>query len=257
MTASLLIVFFLGAVLGIAIGLVGSGSVLAVPLLIYGAGLDIHSAVCVSMLTVTLLGTIGTIEKFRQINFRAAIVIAVFGVIFAPLGAFLNQQSDHRVLVVLFAVVALATSIRMLMHRDGDVPFQNQYTHNAPLLVPITGQSALAGAAIGLIGGLLGISGGFIAVPVLASYQKLEIHRAVATSWTIVAVVSASATIAHLLAGQGIPLGDTLLFIIAGVIGFEVSSRTAHQFSGPGLTRLFAAALIIVSIAMLAGISRL
>lgn len=47
-------------------------------------------------------------------------------------------------------------------------------------------RSGAAGAVIGFLGDLLGISGGFIAVPVLDAYQRLEMQRAVATSWTIV-----------------------------------------------------------------------
>jgi len=107
------------------------------------------------------------------------------------------------------------------------------------------------GLSVGLVG-FLGISGGFIAVPVLVTYQGLEIHRAVATSWTIVTLASASATIGHFLAGQRLPLGNTALFLIGGIIGFQFAVRIARYFSGAGLKRLFAAAVLIMSVVMLA-----
>jgi uncharacterized membrane protein YfcA len=252
--AALLIILFFGAVLGLSAGLVGIGSVLAVPLLVYGAGLDIHSAVCVSMLTMTLLGFTGSIQKLHAgaINLRAATVIAIFGALFAPLGAWLNKQMHPNLLLVLFALVVFAMSIRMLLQRDASA---TRPTHLRDVVRPLGAavfSLGAAGAVIGLLGGLLGISGGFIAVPVLVTYQGLEMHRAVATSWAIVALASASATIGHFLAGQRVPLGDALLFLVGGIIGFEIAMRVAHYFSGAGLKRLFAAAILMMSVVMLA-----
>jgi len=112
--------------------------------------------------------------------------------------------------------------------------------------------SGAAGAVIGLLGGFLGISGGFFAVPVLVTYQRLEMHRAVATSWTIVTLASVSATIAHFLTGQRLPLGNTVLFLIGAIIGFQLAVRIAHHFSGAGLKRIFAATVLIMSSVLLA-----
>jgi uncharacterized protein len=243
-------ILFLGGVLGLSVGLVGTGSVLAVPLLVYGGGLGVHNAVCMSMLTMTLLGIAGSIQKLHAgaINLRAA----TFTAIFAPLGAWLNKQLRPILLLICFALVALAISIYMLLQSETNAK-QMTKRHNfvrAPG-ARIFGSGA-AGAVIGLLGGLLGISGGFIAVPVLVTYQGLEMHRAVATSWAIVALVSASATTGHFLAGQRVPLGDTLLVAIGGVIGFEIAVRVAHYISGAGLKRLFGGAVLVMSVVMLA-----
>ncbi len=254
MSAALLIILFPGGVLGLSVGLVGTGSVLAVPLLVYGGGLGVHNAVCMSMLTMTLLGIAGSIQKLHAgaINLRAAMFTAIFGALFAPLGAWLNKQLRPILLLICFALVALAISIYMLLQSETNAK-QMTKRHNfvrAPG-ARIFGSGA-AGAVIGLLGGLLGISGGFIAVPVLVTYQGLEMHRAVATSWAIVALVSASATMGHFLAGQRVPLGDTLLFAIGGVIGFEIAVRVAHYISGAGLKRLFGGAVLVMSVVMLA-----
>jgi uncharacterized protein len=182
---------------------------------------------------------------------RAAIVIAIFGALFAPLGAWLNKQLRPILLLVLFALVGLAISIRMLLRETNAKQMTKRHNFVRAPGARIFGSGA-AGAVIGLLGGLLGISGGFIAVPVLVIYQGLEMHRAVATSWAIVALVSASATMGHFLAGQRVPLGDTLLFAIGGVIGFEIAVRVAHYISGAGLKRLFGGAVLVMSVAMLA-----
>jgi uncharacterized protein len=206
------------------------------------------------MLTMTLLGFTGTIQKLRAgaIDLQAADLIAIFGVLFAPLGAWLNKQLRPVLLLVLFALVVLAIGIRMLLQREADAKRPRQ-SGDAVIARGITVfGSGAAGAVIGLLGGLLGISGGFIAVPVLVTYQGLEMHRAVATSWAIVALVSASATIGHFLAGQRVPLGEALLFLVGGIIGFEIALRVAHHFSGAGLKQLFATAIVMTSVVMLA-----
>jgi uncharacterized protein len=244
--AALLFILFFGAVVGLSVGLVGIGSVIAVPLLVYGGGLDVHSAVCVSMLTMTLLGFTGSIQELHAgaINLRAATVIAIFGALFAPLGAWLNKQLHPVLLLLLFALVVLAIGIRMLLQREVNAKQLNQSRDLVRSRGVAVFGSGAAGAVIGLLVGLLGISGGFIAVPVLVTYQGLEMHRAVATSWAIVALVSASATAGHFLAGQRVSLGDALLFLIGGVIGFEVAVRVAHRFSEWGLRRIFGVTIL-------------
>lgn len=255
MTANFIIVLCLGGILGLAIGLIGTGSVLAVPLLIYGAGLDFHGAVCVSMLTVTILGIIGTIDKFEQIDLRGGMVIAAAGMVFAPLGAWLNRRLDHSVLIGLFVAVVLATTVRVLTGPQDEAGLVEKMSAQ-PSPVRARVLSIFAGSFVGVIGGLLGISGGFIVVPMLATYGRLEMHRAVATSWTIVALVSASATITHFVAGQRLPIADSLLFVASAVLGFKAALRVAHRFTTPNLKRLFAGAFIVMSVVMLANLIR-
>ena len=178
-------------------------------------------------------------------------MIAIFGVLFAPVGVWLNKQLHPVLLLILFALVVLAIGIWTLLQREADAKRLRQSRDVARARGVTVFGSGAAGAVIGLLGGVLGISGGFIAVPVLVSYQGLEMHRAVATSWAIVALVSGSATIGHFVAGQRVPLGDVLLFLIVGVTGFEIAVRVAHRFSGAGLKRLFGAAILMMSIVML------
>ena len=253
MSAALLIILLLGGILGLSVGLIGTGSMLAVPLLVYGGGLDVHSAVCVSMLTMTLLGFTGSVQKLHAgaIDLRAATLIGISGALFAPLGAWLNKQLSHIVLLVLFALVMLAISIGMLLQRESNAKRASQSADAMNSCGGAAVRSGAAGGVIGLLGGLLGISGGFIAVPVLVTYQRLEMHRAVATSWVIIATVSASATAGHFLAGQRVPFVDAALFVIGSVVGFEIAIRIAHHFSAAALKRLFAAALLLMSVVML------
>ena len=59
-----LIIF--GLICGIALGLTGGGgSILGVPLLIYGVGLDFHSAVTISLLVVGFTAIFGIAMNFK------------------------------------------------------------------------------------------------------------------------------------------------------------------------------------------------
>jgi uncharacterized membrane protein YfcA len=238
---------------GISVGLVGFGSVVAVPLLIYGAALTVHGSICVAMLTMTLIGTLGTLQSITtgRIEWRAAALVASSGAVAAPAGAWLNKQLSPTVLLVLFAIVVLAISARVLIRREpADCDTNTLQEAFQQQTVRMVGSIA-AGIVIGLLGGLLGISGGFIAVPVLAASHRLELSRAVTASWMIVMVVSAVATLGHFLAGERVPVGDTLVFVIGAIAGFEAAVRLRRLLSPNQLRRIYAVAVSIMSAAIL------
>ncbi len=54
-----------GGAFGFAYGLTGVGSVFAVPMLVYSLGLSPHQAVCVSMISVSAIGFLATVLKWR------------------------------------------------------------------------------------------------------------------------------------------------------------------------------------------------
>jgi uncharacterized membrane protein YfcA len=47
-----------------------------------------------------------------------------------------------------------------------------------------------------------------------------------------------------------VPLEEQLLFVIGTAIGFEIAMRVVHHILEAGLKRLFAAAILMMSIAM-------
>ena len=72
------------AVLGLCIGLLlgllgGGGSILAVPALVYGAGLPLASAVPTSLLVAGISSATAVLPRLRQVRWRLAAVFGAFG----------------------------------------------------------------------------------------------------------------------------------------------------------------------------------
>src|SRR5690606_14980958 len=89
----------------------------------------------------------------------------------------------------------------------------------------------LAGIATGILSGLFGVGGGFVVVPALVLFSGMGIHRAVATSLLVIALVSASGVAAKLLAGETLAMNVTLLFIIGGIVGLGLGTLFARTLS--------------------------
>jgi hypothetical protein len=68
-----------------------------------------------------------------------------------------------------------------------------------------------------LLSGLFGVGGGFLIVPALVLVASLPMHRAVATSLLIIAIISAAGSASYLLAGRPLALEVTILFVLGGL----------------------------------------
>jgi uncharacterized protein len=101
---------------------------------------------------------------------------------------------DGHPLMILTAVLLLLSSVSLIRRREaapGDPP-------PAPL-THLGRRAAAAGAAAGLMSGLLGIGGGVIMVPVFRSQLGMAMRRAIATSLVCVGLLALPGTVAHAL----------------------------------------------------------
>ena len=98
----------LGVVVGIMMGLTGAGGgILAVPLLVFGVQLTVAEAGPIGLLAVGISATLGTLIglKGNIVRYRAALLVAGAGILMAPLGVWVAQRLNTRVMSVLFAAV--------------------------------------------------------------------------------------------------------------------------------------------------------
>lgn len=117
---------------------------------------------------------------------------------------------------------------------------------------PGTGRAMVSGGGLGAITGLLGVGGGFLAVPTLVTVMRLRMRAAVATSLFVIAVNSAAA-LATRLSTTAPDLDWAVLgpFAGAALLGGWDGKRLSAKVSETTLRRLFAVLLFGVAVFML------
>ncbi|WP_452176588.1 TSUP family transporter [Kitasatospora saccharophila] len=122
----------------------------------------------------------------------------------------------------------------------------------AALRAPVPARrAALAGAGLGAATGVLGVGGGFLAVPALVSFLRFPMAEAIATSLLVITLNSLAALLPRLGASAEIPWSTVGPFAAAAVLGAWDGKRLAAKLSGRTLQRLFAGALLAVAALML------
>ena len=248
--------FLYGLVVGISLGLTGGGgSIFAVPLLIYGLGIPIRSAIGLSLAVVGATAGFGAMLrlKAREIDLRSGMVFALGGMVFAPLGTWIGSLLPASLLLSCFAVLMSFVGWRMwvgkaenadsvgpcVLRGDGK-PGPGCYTR---LMV--------AGAVAGVLSGLFGVGGGFIIVPALLYVTGTTIHRAVATSLLVIFLISLSGVASNIAQGQAFPMPVSALFLAGGLLGMLGGGAMRARLTGPVLRKVFAAAMWAVGLYML------
>nr|WP_275588451.1 sulfite exporter TauE/SafE family protein [Microlunatus panaciterrae] len=225
--------------IGVLLGLLGGGgSILAVPALVYGAGLPLSAAVPTSLLVVGISSATAVIPRLRQVQWRLAAVFGGSGAIAAFGGAAVNRLLDPTVVLVGFAVLMIAAGVRMLTNQSeggGSCALPTGGVHWQSCLPKAIG----AGLVVGFLTGLFGVGGGFLIIPALVLLLGLAMPQAVATSLIIIVVNSASGFIAHL-GDAHLEAAVAIPFTLAAIAGSLGAGRFASRLPASKLRRWFA-----------------
>jgi uncharacterized membrane protein YfcA len=257
-------ILLLGLVVGIILALTGAGGgILAVPLLVFGAGLSMAEAGPIGLLAVGLAALLGAIMglKAGTVRYKAALLIAVTGILCSPLGLWLAQRTPNRPLTIVFAFVLLFVAWRVFQKSIPSTE-QNQAPKRIPACQIDAGKGklvwtascaralALVGVAAGALSGLLGVGGGFVMVPALQRYTDMATQSILATSLAVIALVSVSGVVASTLSGH-LQWAIALPFSGAAIAGMVVGRLVAAQLAGPLLQKGFALVSALVALALL------
>ena len=255
----------LGVFVGMMMALTGAGGgILSGPLLVFGLNLSIASAGPIGLLAIAVAGSLGAIHGLRTklLRYRAVLVMAVLGVVLAPIGVYLAHRIPNQPLMIAFAAALIIVSVRMLIQAQqeitGNVPKEqpappcklDQSIGRLIWSVPCARALMGSGAAAGFLSGLLGVGGGFIIVPALKKVTDLPMQSIVATSLGVLALISVTGVTTAAVAGHlnwsiGIP------FAAGAVAGMLVGSVIAKQISGPRIQQAFAVFTFLISLSLL------
>lgn len=255
----------LGAAVGLVMALTGAGGgILAVPLLMFGAGLPLAQAAPAGLLAVGLAAALGAALGLKAgvVRYKAALLMAGAGMLLAPLGVWLGGRLDPAWTGGLFSLLLFGVAWRSLTQarRNAAAPAATGKPGAACVRSAGSGRfiwsrrcaAALsaAGAASGMLSGLLGVGGGFVLVPALTRRTDLELGSIVPTSLAVIALVSVSGVVSSGLAGR-LSWALALPFACAAMAGMLGGRALAGRIAGPGLQIGFAGVSASVACAML------
>ena len=249
MEITLLLALLLGSIVGLSLGWTGGGgSIFAVPLLVYGLGIEFRAAVALSLAIVGLTAIYGAVLQSRkkQVLWRAGLLIGLGGVVAAPLGAWVGAQMPQRVSLLLFAALMVMIGVRLLRRTDGAenvteswMRCRRQADGTPHFTAPCAGKLLGAGAASGVLSGIFGVGGGFLLVPALLLVARASIEQALATSLVGISLIAASAFAAN--AGN-ISTGDVPMaacFLAGSAIGMTFGAWSKNLIPSRALYKIF------------------
>ncbi|MBT9487091.1 MAG: sulfite exporter TauE/SafE family protein [Rubrivivax sp.] len=247
----------LGAVVGAVLALTGAGGgAIAVPLLVFGAGLSMQAAAPVALVAVGLAAVLGAVIGLRagRVRYRAAALIGVAGMLLAPGGVALAARMPQQPLLLMFAAFMAWTAWRMwrpAVAAPGAVPVCRRPKGEHRLRWTRACAWALAGtgAVAGLLSGLLGVGGGFVIVPALLRRTNLDLHSIQATSLAVIALVTAGGIVAAAWQGQ-LQAGSAGPFALGAAAGLLLGRQFAGRLAPDALRRGFAVVTGLVATLM-------
>ena len=229
-----------GAFIGSVLGFVGAGgAMLSVPILIYIFDFTPLHASTAALAVVFAAAASGTIPKFRQhdVLIGEALTIWGLGLVTNIGGSWLGHHLSGTFITTGFAFVLIGAASSMLIKpvigNEKKIPFL------ILILVSLT---------IGLMTGLFGIGGGFLAIPVLVLFFHTPQNKAAGTSLLIIAINSLTAFIAHKSVWHEVNWDVPLAMAISAVVVATIASHTSSRFSAVRLRRAFAFLLYAVAV---------
>ncbi|GAB2928077.1 sulfite exporter TauE/SafE family protein [Micromonospora polyrhachis] len=239
----------LAVLIGVSLGLLGGGgSILAVPLLVYVAGLEAKEAIATSLLVVGVTSAVAVLPHARagRIRWRTGLIFGLAGMVGAYGGGRLAALIPAGILLTGFALMMLATATAMIRGRRRAEGATAEATSELPLLRVVAD-----GVVVGLATGLVGAGGGFLVVPALALLGGLPMPIAVGTSLVVIAMKS-FAGLAGYLSSVQIDWGLAGAVTVAAVVGSLLGGRLAGRIPENVLRRMFGWFVVVMGVFVLA-----
>lgn len=236
----------LALLIGVALGLLGGGgSILAVPVLVYVAGVDAKAAIAMSLLVVGVTSAAGAVPHALagRVQWRTAAIFGVAGMAGAYGGGRLAEFIPGTWLLLGFSLMMGVTAVAMLRERDNPDP---AHAHGQVKI----GRIVVDGLVVGLVTGLVGAGGGFLIVPALVLLGGVPMATAVGTSLVVIAMKSGAGILGYL-ASISIDWPLALSVTAAAVVGSVVTGRFAGRVPEAQLRRAFGWFVAVVAVLIL------
>lgn len=177
------IALLIGALMGL---LGGGGSIVAVPALTMLLGLEPKDAVVASLLVVGLAAVAGALSAWLRGVLPPAIsaVVGLSAIVGASAGGVAGARLPDRVQLTILAIVMLLAAVVMWLRPSAPVT-----TRRSPDVRVLS----VTGLCLGVLTGVAGVGGGFLAVPALVIAARLPMDQAGGVSLFVIALSAAAA----------------------------------------------------------------
>lgn len=247
MTGSLLILASGGFVSGILSGLLGiSGGFIVVSILI-SLGYTPVQAIATSSLVIVISSISGSLQNWRMgyFDWKRVMYLGLPALFTAQIGVYWANKIPPYVLLITFGVFLIACIYLFEFRKKLIVKKEN---HKAQKFDPIVSRIG-TGSITGILGGLLGVGGGAILVPLQMMLLGEPIKLAIQTSLGVIVATAISASVGHASEGnillvQGILLGG------GGFLGAQIGTRFLPKLPESVVYFLFRSFLATMSIFM-------
>lgn len=244
------IIGYIAAMLiGLSLGLTGSGgSILTVPILVYLMQLSPLMATSYSLFVVGTTSLVGGYKFYRQglVNYKTALIFGLPSLITVYLTrTFLIPAlpevifrlgnlavTKELLLMVLFALLMILASYSMITKKccqDWKINQSGKINYGLIIFEAIV---------VGLISGMVGAGGGFLIIPVLVIFIRLDMKMAVGTSLFIIAANSLFGFVGDIFLYK-IDWIFLLLFSSLSIVGIFIGAAFAEKIDSGKLKRGF------------------
>jgi uncharacterized protein len=208
---------------------------------------EVLTAVSLAMICGNAVSGSAAYARMKRINYRAGLWFSAAAIPGSIIGAYVVDYIPRKEFNAFFGIAMLILSSYLILSR-GKLKEMHAHTHHKFNLW--TG--VISSFFVGILSSLLGIGGGIIHVPVMIYLLDFPVHLATATSHFVLAIMTFSVTIFHILTGRLDGKYFMVLGLIIGVIvGAQVGAWASTKISGRWIVRGLAIALLMAAVRIL------
>lgn len=250
--------YVLAIIVGISLGLIGSGgSILTVPILVYIMAVNPVLATAYSLFIVGSTALVGGIKSalLKKVDFKTVLIFGIPSILavyftraylvpiipdsLLTLGDF--ELTKSIALMLLFAIVMIMASISMIKPSKNKLEEDIPMEYNYPMIL-------LEGSLVGILTGLVGAGGGFLIIPALVILAKMPMKLAVGTSLFIIAAKSLIGFIGDVQTTPELDWYLLLIFTAFSVLGIFIGIALSKKIDGSKLKTAFGWFVLIMGI---------
>jgi uncharacterized membrane protein YfcA len=232
----------IGAVMGTALGLVGTGgAILAVPALVYLFNFSALQATTASLVIVIAAAAVSARARAKagQIAYQRALVLWTIGLVGNFIGAIASKSASEFILLTGISIIILGASISMWVRSfQGEIHPKERH----PIVLPIMG------TLIGFIAGFFGVGGAFLVVPTLILAFGVSAHIAAGTGLIVMLLNSTTALLVRYDTWGKVDWQIPLIMLTSAVVIAWFAAEKGTRLKSKSLERGFAGLLLLVGL---------